>query len=167
MCMCAEQEAEEGTMKWPSKDPCPWTSEEKRCNNKDKVGMLNTATTSFQPVPQFGGRTVQIYWKEEEEETGLSFNTSERMCLTYLLYINDIDYKEVILNFSFFTCLLLQGGWKTQCVLQSFQQFQIRAINSDWTQENKLKQLTESCICDQCKRQTILLCIVLVINVFG
>lgn len=49
MCMYAEQEAEEGTLKWPSKDPCPWTSE--------MVGTVNPAAATFQPVPQFGGRT--------------------------------------------------------------------------------------------------------------
>lgn len=30
MCTYAEQEADEGTMKWPSKDPCPWTFEKTR-----------------------------------------------------------------------------------------------------------------------------------------
>lgn len=36
MCMCVEREAEEGTLKWLSKGPCPWTSEKKRQKNKEE-----------------------------------------------------------------------------------------------------------------------------------
>lgn len=39
MFIYAEQEAEEGTLKWPSKDPYPWTSE--------MVGMVNPIAATF------------------------------------------------------------------------------------------------------------------------
>lgn len=53
MCMYAEQEAEEGTVKLPSKDPCPWTSEKKRqgwCSE-------HYSNNIFKSVPHLGELT--------------------------------------------------------------------------------------------------------------
>ena len=55
MCMYAEQETEGETMKWPSKDPCPWTSEKK----KNKFCTVNTAA-QLQPVPHFGNSSSYL-----------------------------------------------------------------------------------------------------------
>lgn len=75
MFMYAEQEAEEGTLKWPSKDPYPWTSK--------LVGMVNPTAATFQQ------------WQN------LQCNITKWMCLTCLLY-NKKNYKEVNLDFCSF-----------------------------------------------------------------
>lgn len=121
MCMYAEQEAEEGTLKWPSKDPCPWTSE--------MVGTVNPAAATFQPVPQFGGRTHRL-------------NITEWMCLTCLLY-NKNNYKEVILDFSYSARLLLsEVGKHRVCYRAMLQELKHCRLFSDTGSHYR--------VCDQC-----------------
>lgn len=80
MYMYAEQEAEGGTLKWPNKDHCPWTSE--------MIGTVNLAAVTFTPVQKFGCRIQRL-------------TIIERMCLTSPLYDKN-NCKEVILDFSYF-----------------------------------------------------------------
>lgn len=71
---------------------------------------------------------------------GETFNTTERMCLTFLLYYNN-DYKEALLDFSLASFTVRLGN--TESVTDT--------ADSALTQ----KQHTGSCyrVCDQCKSE--------------